>query len=384
LSDKELYRERQRRVCLWLREQEIAAAVLEDREGRRDSSLRYLSGMPGDSLLFLFPGRDGREDRTILLPWDRILADRLARVDEIISYEDFGRKLETALAGLLRRENPGKGARVELPSALPAWQLEGIRKEHPDREFLCRPDGLGNRLSAMRTVKDRGEIDLIREAARLTNRLLEELDMGIRKGDVSTEMDAALFLERRSRTLGCDGMGFETLAAGPGRSWGIHAFPPYTAGPFAGPGLSLADFGVRYGGYVSDVTVSFVRGPLSKEQERMVALVEEAYRLAEGLLAPGTSTVTVARGVNDFFASKGVNMPHLLGHGIGLDAHEGPYFRTGEATAEPLVPGMVLTLEPGLYHEKWGGVRWENDYLITETGAECLTSSRIIRLPGRI
>jgi Xaa-Pro dipeptidase len=74
-------------------------------------------------------------------------------------------------------------------------------------------------------------------------------------------------------------------------------------------------------------------------------------------------------------------MPHALGHGIGLDAHEGPLIRSmGEPSDAALVPGMAFTIEPGLYHPEHGGVRLENDVLMTAQGARMLTSSRILRM----
>jgi Xaa-Pro aminopeptidase len=75
-------------------------------------------------------------------------------------------------------------------------------------------------------------------------------------------------------------------------------------------------------------------------------------------------------------------MPHALGHGIGLDTHEAPLLRSQGENPDPvLLPGMVVTIEPGLYHPQHGGVRWENDVLITETSSRTLTKSRIVRIP---
>ncbi len=74
-------------------------------------------------------------------------------------------------------------------------------------------------------------------------------------------------------------------------------------------------------------------------------------------------------------------MPHSLGHGIGLDTHEAPLLRSlGEPGDPALLPGMVFTIEPGLYHPSHGGVRWENDVLMTEKGARILTRAKILRI----
>ena len=73
-------------------------------------------------------------------------------------------------------------------------------------------------------------------------------------------------------------------------------------------------------------------------------------------------------------------MPHSLGHGIGLDVHEGPLLRDRKDVESPLKAGMVIAMEPGLYQAELGGIRKENDYLITETGAEKLTRSEIFRI----
>ncbi|MBI9101982.1 MAG: aminopeptidase P family protein [Spirochaetales bacterium] len=375
-DEKIIYGRRIEKICRYLEKENIAAAVIEDKEGSRTANLRYLSGMPMDALLFIIPGKGaGREDKSILVPWDEILAGKIACADEIIGYTEFDRLFENAVSKLLEKEGIPAGSRVELPSALPHHSFVNFS----GMEYLCRKTGFESNLAALRMVKDEEELAIIREGSRLTNRLLDELEMAVKKGEIHTEIDIALFIERRSRTLGCEGTGFETIAAGPDRSWGIHAFPLYTAGPFATKGMSLVDFGVNYKGYTTDITASFVKGPLSEKQEEMISLVEKAYTASSEMLAPGVTTMAVADKATDVFKKGGWVMPHALGHSYGLDVHEAPTLRNGK---DPVVleAGMVVTIEPGLYHEAEGGVRWENDFLITETGSECLTNSKIFHL----
>jgi Xaa-Pro dipeptidase len=180
--------------------------------------------------------------------------------------------------------------------------------------------------------------------------------------------------------MGAEGMGFETLAAGPTRSFGIHAFPTFTAGPFANMGLSILDFGARFEGYTSDVTMSFVDEAIGLEQKTMIELVEEAHSIAIAACGPGVPFLKVATLVDDLFKKAGWSMPHSLGHGIGLDAHEAPALSMRALPNACMEPGQIITVEPGLYDSERGGVRLEDDVLITNNGAEVITHSRIVRL----
>ncbi|MEN6399706.1 MAG: M24 family metallopeptidase, partial [Rectinema sp.] len=202
----------------------------------------------------------------------------------------------------------------------------------------------------------------------------------VASGKLTTELDVALYIEKEARAHGAERTGFETLAAGPERSFGIHAFPAYGNGPIGTKGLSILDFGIVIDGYTSDVTMSFVRGPLSSEQSTMVDLVQRAYELALAACKPGIPARDIALAVDEFFAKSGFSMPHALGHGIGLEAHEAPGVNVRPSNTAILVPGNIITLEPGLYHPEFGGVRLENDVLITENGCTVLTKSRIVTL----
>jgi Xaa-Pro dipeptidase len=150
------------------------------------------------------------------------------------------------------------------------------------------------------------------------------------------------------------------------------------------PKFSILDFGVRFAGYTSDVTITVARGPLTPKQEAMAEAVQQAYDLAQTLCEPGSDPVLVGNQIQEFFESRGFHMPHSLGHGVGLDAHEAPQFRlnkrNGGSEKPRLMNGMVFTIEPGLYDPVQGGVRLENDFLCSEQGVEVLTSARLLYL----
>ena len=169
------------------------------------------------------------------------------------------------------------------------------------------------------------------------------------------------------------------MAAGPDRSFAIHAFPGWTCAPFGGQGLSILDFGVKLGGYCTDVTLTFARD-LNPKQEKLVNLVEKAAKLAVPMAHNGTSAKDIAAAVDAFFTKSKKQMPHGLGHGIGLQEHEYPIIRNRSDNEWVLAPGMIFTIEPGLYDPLLGGCRLENDILVTESAPEVLTKSSIIRL----
>jgi Xaa-Pro dipeptidase len=308
------------------------------------------------------------------------LARLLANSDEILAYTDFSRLPLKALAEVLVRLGVPEGSRVELPSTFAYPRYIDFVEGLPLYDFVCRHEGIDAEVNAARSIKDASEIAVYRKASEITNGLIDVIESSVRSGHVKTELDAALLIERSCREAGCEGPGFETLAAGPSRSWGIHAFPPYGSGLFAVEGMSILDFGLRLEGYTTDVTMSFVRGRLGREQESMLALVERAHEETIAMLSPGASCREVALKADAIFAEGGYVMPHALGHGVGLEAHEAPTLRSREDNADMLAAGQIVTVEPGLYDPERGGIRLEDDILITETGHEVLTTSRIVRL----
>jgi Xaa-Pro dipeptidase len=340
-----------------------------------------------DALLFTFAS-----GATVLVPWDTNMANDRSAVDRIVPYTEFKRSFREAVIAVLRESgadvpagDPSARKKVEFPGRTSHLRLLELMGDLPGAEIVLRGDGFEAFIGKLRTIKDPAEIAALEKAAGITNALIDTIEARLTAPggtDGLREIDMAQLIERETLSLGAEGTGFETLAAGPARSWAIHTFPASTAGPFAARGLSILDFGVKVDGYTSDVTLTVARGRLSAEQERMVGLVEQAYAAAVGAAVPGASPQAPAVQAEEVFAAAGWKMPHSLGHGIGLDPHEAPLLRSQGENADPaLLPGMVFTIEPGLYHPEHGGVRWENDVLIAATGARVLTKARIVRIP---
>jgi Xaa-Pro dipeptidase len=373
------FRARQTALAAWLAEAGLHACVIDDFENARSSSVRWLSGHPMDALLVIFAS-----GKTVLVPWDVNMAAERSVVGQVIPYTDFKRSFREAVIGVLRDNGTTAGHRVEFPGRTSHLRWKELQQDLPGVEVVLRPEGFESFIGKKRIVKDPTEIAAAETAAHITNELIDIVTAALsarRGADGVRELDMAQLIEREALARGAEGSAFETLAAGPSRSWAIHPFPSFSAAPFATPGLSILDFGVKVDGYASDVTLTVARGALSAEQERMIGLVEDAYAAAVAAARPGVSPRAPAQVVEEIFSAAGWKMPHSLGHGIGLDTHEAPLLRSlGEPSDPALLPGMLFTIEPGLYDPAHGGVRWENDVLMTEKEARVLTRSRIVRI----
>jgi Xaa-Pro dipeptidase len=364
---------RRKKLYDWMAREGTALVMFEDTEGRRDPSVRWMSGQPSDALLFL-----SVEQKCLLVPWDANMAALYAQVDTVLPYKKFDRRAIAALKKAAELFKIPRGSRIEIPPATSYMDFLKYVEAISDFDVLCRKDGTHAEAEACRAIKDEEEQDIYRKAAAMTNEVIALLEKNVRSGTLVTELDTALFIETEARKRGCEGTGFETIAAGPTRSFGLHAFPAYTAEPFGGPGLSILDFGLKYRGYTTDVTMTFVRGDPNPCQEKMLSLTEKAYAKALSVVRPGVACRDVALSADAVFSKARKAMPHALGHSIGLEAHENPVLRSTSDNTDILLPGMIFTLEPGLYDPVHGGCRLENDILLTESRVEVLTTSKIV------
>ena len=374
---KNIYKNRCEKLIEWMKEEQIAAVFFHDSEANRTPAVRYFSGMANDAIFML--SVDGA---TALCAWDDILAKKNGYADTILSYATFERNPIVAVKGMLNLLQVPVDTKVEIPSFVSYPLFLHYVHELSAYNVICRENGALEYVDKLRSIKDEYELDCIKKAADITNTIIATIEEGIANNSIATESDVALLIEKECRIAGCEGTGFETLAAGPSRSFGIHCFPSYTAADWPAQGLSILDFGVVYEGYTSDVTLTVAKGPLTDAQKMQLDLVEKAYNEALKLYKVGESIYKASEKVEKIFAKHKRNMPHSLGHGYGLQVHEWPSIRDTINKKQLFEAGMVVTLEPGLYDEAIGGCRLENDILITETESIVLTKSKIIRIEG--
>lgn len=373
---KKIYEARRKKVAEEMKKRGSGATVFIDSEEKREPAIRYLTGHINDAVLIIFD-----DAYTLLIPWDEILAKKNAYTDKIIPYTRYKNSAIDAVRSNLNASSHFKNRRVELPPTTAYPEFLKYVDALSGTDVRCHENSLHDFVVKMRTCKDSYEIECTREAARIGDLIVDGIEKKISSGEIKTETDVALFIERECRAHGCERTGFDTLAAGPKRSWGIHCFPNYTDGEWPGNGLNILDFGVVYKGYTSDMTVTIVKGEQSTEMKKIVQLVQKAYDECAAMYKAGVPVREAAAKADSIFAKAKMKMPHGLGHGIGLEIHEYPRVSTKTAPDVVFAPGMIVTCEPGLYSESAGGCRLENDILITEDGNEVITHSRIIQMP---
>lgn len=373
---KTIYEKRRQILGNFLTQNKIGACVFIDDESHRDPNLTYYSAFSSDAVLIIF-----NTGYSILIPWDENLAKQNAFCDKIIPFTRYSNDKYNALKSALTTNAAKlKFDKIELPPYL--THIEYLKFVDKLNAFACRCTEFGahNFVTERRMIKDDYEIECVKEACRVGDLILDEIEKQIHEEKIQTETDVALLIEKMLRENNCQKVGFDTLAAGPSRSFAIHAFPGYTAQAWPAQGLSILDFGIVYNGYTSDMTVTVAKGPLTPEQEKQLDLVQKAYDECSKLYAPGKSVAAAAKTAEIIFAAEKRKMPHTLGHAIGLEIHEYPRVSVKTDPSLLFAPGMILTCEPGLYDEKTGGCRLENDILVTKNGPEILTRSRIIRM----
>ncbi len=370
----QIYSDRRKRFIQKMKEEKLDAVIFEDTEDHRDPSIRYFSGHTNDAALVI-----SAAGNSVLIPWDENLAHRNAFVEKIIPSTRYERNYLRGIKAVLGTMK-FTSQRIEISPATPYPKFLEYIDELNNYDILCKEKGIHDYAVQMRSIKDEYEIECTKEAARIGDLIIDEIEKEIKNGKIKTETDVALLIERECRVHGCERTGFDTLAAGPDRSFAIHAFPNYTAGLWPAKGLSILDFGVVYKGYTSDTTVTVAKGELSPGQKELLELVKKASTECLELYKKDVPVKAAAAKADEIFTRSHRSMPHGLGHGIGLEIHEAPFVRQRATSEEKFLPGMIVTLEPGLYDPELGGVRLENDVLITEKGNEVITHSRIIEL----
>jgi Xaa-Pro dipeptidase len=247
------------------------------------------------------------------------------------------------------------------------WYLQ-LQKIYPETNWIDAT----NAIRSVRQVKDPEEIARLDRAAKIASSVANEIPSMLRRG--MTELQLAAEIEYRMMQLGASGRAFNTIV-GFGRNSAEPHYSPRDVQLEPNANI-VCDFGALYRRYCSDITRSFRFGSTDEELRRVHQTVQEAQQAALSVIRSGIPAKEVhlaAQKVIDDSPWKG-RFTHGLGHSIGLAVHDG--FGMAGTIEEPLQAGMAITVEPGIYLPGRGGVRIEDDVVVTENGYELLTTAR--------
>lgn len=325
------------------------------------ANVRYLTGFTGDDS-FLVLGHD----QAILISDGRFT---LQIAEECPDVEAFIRPaqipLHKAVAQVVKKLRwralavEASNLTVKLYDSIAA-ELEGVQ--------IVKTSNL---VESFRQIKDSTEIEHIRQAIRQAERAfaaIRALCLPHR-----TEKELQTELEYQMRRLGADGTAFPPIIAAGARSALPHAVA--TERTVGESQWLLLDWGARANGYCCDLTRVLLPKKLPAKMKRVYETVLAAQQAAIASIRPGVQASEVDRAARQVIAEArlGKFFNHGLGHGLGLEVHEGP--RLSPTSQDSLQPGMVITVEPGVYIPEYGGVRIEDDVLVTRDGCEVLTSA---------
>jgi Xaa-Pro aminopeptidase len=266
------------------------------------------------------------------------------------------------------RARRGRTRVAYAPAQVTVAQKEALEASAGSRvRWMSR----GDVVERLRAVKDAAELSTMREAAVLISEVVAGIIPSIKPG--ITELELAAEIEYAIKRKGGSGPSFETIVASGARSAWAHARP--TSKPLKKNELVVLDQGAILRGYCSDLTRTVFLGRATARVRRLYRVVLEAQEAARSAIRPGVTAGEVDSAARRVL--KGCSLAkyftHSTGHGLGLEIHEMPRLGRGEKAL--LEEGMVVTVEPGVYVQGLGGIRIEDDVVITPRGAVNLTNA---------
>ena len=246
---------------------------------------------------------------------------------------------------------------------------EAVAEALPKSIRLVPTRGL---IEELRMIKEPAEIDCLRAAIELGCDLFPVAQRAIRPG--VKEVGVAAEIEFAARKAGAQSMSFETIVAAGPRSALPHGIA--SDAPIPSGGFVVLDYGVILHGYCSDMTRTVHLGPADQQERDLYRAVLDAQMAAIAACSPGVELAEVDAAARNVLKQAKLDkfFTHSTGHGVGLEIHEPP--RVAQGQKEALRPGMVITIEPGIYQAGKRGIRIEDVVAITETGYELLTAAR--------
>ncbi len=325
--------------------------------------VRYLCGFTGSSAALAVTRRTARlftDGRYTTQAAEEVKAAQVVIASgspAVAATEWLAAQPGVAMAGF----DPARTSVSELArwkSALPSRIRRGF--------FQALPTSI---VEQLRSIKDGDELAVMAEAALTGCRMFEHV-LGVLRPGIA-EVEVAAELEHQARILGAEGMSFETIVAAGFRSALPHGRA--TSKPLPRRGFVTMDFGIIHKGYCSDMTRTVFLGNPRPEERKAYEAVLEAQENAVNAVAPGASCAEVDEAARSVLRRQGLAefFTHSTGHGVGLEIHEPPRIGAGQATR--LQPGMVITIEPGVYLAGKFGIRIEDMVAVTRGGGQVLT-----------
>lgn len=334
------------------------------------ANMRYVAGFTGEGYVYL------SEQSAVVVTDSRYTIAAKSECKDFVVEQWNGRPYYEILKSYVEKDGIKTLGFEEEEMTVSEFQK--LQQMLPSQLVAMEP--LGEQVTKWRAVKTEEEIDKIRRAEEIGDRAfarcLPELNTGM------TEKQVAARLEFYMKEEGADGLSFDTIAAS-----GIHSAMPHaipTDKKLQEGDFLTMDFGCLYQGYCSDMTRTVIVGRANQKQREIYYTVLLAQKQALERIRPGMKGCEVdslARQVIEE-AGYGKYFGHSLGHSVGLYIHEKPCFAPKDETV--IRPGMVITVEPGIYVERFGGVRIEDVVVITKDGCENITHSpkRLIEIGG--
>ncbi len=324
------------------------------------TNVRYLTGFTGEDAILLLTLK-----RTVIISDGRFTTQLQQECPDLDAHiRSIGQSPTDAVALLAPKLGVGRLAFETV--ALSVADFESLREALPSVALT----GVRDRVEALRTIKDKEEIEAIREAIDVAERAFAMLRNGLRIGE--TEKDVADALEGYLRRCGAVTASFPPIIAVGARAALPHARPTSET-RIGDADFVLVDWGATCRPYKSDLTRVLVTGKVTPKFETVYRTVLAAQERGIAAIRPGAKASDVDAEARSLIEDAGFGrfFEHGLGHGVGMDIHEAPRLRKG--AGDLLRPGMVITVEPGIYLPGWGGIRIEDDILVTPDGCEVLT-----------
>ena len=369
-------------IIKFLEEKKIDVLMITDYENSRNINLQYLSGHPTDATMLI-----NSSGESTLIPWDVPLAEKHSEVDEIINPANFSLNVFLAMKDLFENRWKKSSISVGVHSTTTYGFVVKMKALIPGVKYFEEPIQIKQFFEELRATKTEFEIRKLIEAANIGTKTIKDIhDFCVNAPD-GTEKDLSFLVRKKMAEYGANDVSFEPLVANSSRAYEIHQHPFASDQRFNLPGLALIDFGAKFQGYCSDITVPISFGKLSDEQIKMRELTIKSYDAAVEMIDIGVPLWKIHDTAQQILKKGGYPMPYSLGHGLGLTVHDSPSI-TRKPTddysrnfwkEETIQDGMVFTIEPGAYKKGLGGQRLENDVLIRNGKVEIITSSEPLK-----